>query len=238
MMATANDIIKLAKNEIGTTEKAINNIKYNTDYYGGSVSGEEFDWCVVFIWWIFQKAKASNLFCNGKKTAYVPYVYNYASKHNLLNKSGKVGDLAIITWDGKSADHIGIVEMVNGKDYTTIEGNTSGSKGEGVYRKVRNINNILGFYRPHYINSNVGETEKEIFCKVEMKQICAGSKGAQVKTLQRIMYCYFQCPDDLKIDGDFGSITTKYCKKLQASLKLTQDGICGVNTWKGALNLS
>lgn len=239
-MATASKLVSLAQAEIGTVETPTNNVKYNTEYYGGQVSGSEFDWCVVFIWWLFQKANAASLFCGGKKTAYVPYVYSYATEHNLSQKTGKIGDLAIISFSGGSADHIGIVESVSGSTYTTIEGNTSGSKGQGVYRKTRKASEILAFYRPAYkkeANSSNSNNSKEVICKVEMKQIAFGSTGAQVKTLQRIMYCYFGCPSVLKIDGIYGTITKKYCIKLQAALGITQDGICGVNTWKGALNL-
>lgn len=239
-MATASKLVSLAQAEIGTVETAINNVKYNTEYYGGQVSGSQFDWCVVFIWWLFQKANAASLFCGGKKTAYVPYVYNYATEHNLSQKTGKVGDLAIISFSDGSADHIGIVESVSGSTYTTIEGNTTGPKGQGVYRKTRKDSEILAFYRPAYekeTNSSNSNNSKGVICKVKMKQIAFGSTGAQVKTLQRIMYCYFGCPSDLKIDGTFGTITKKYCIKLQAALGITQDGICGVNTWTGALNL-
>lgn len=51
-----------------------------------------------------------------------------------------------------------------------------------------------------------------------MPVIKRGSTGAAVKTLQRICYCYFSCPADLKIDGDFGAITDKYCKNYRQKL--------------------
>lgn len=232
-MAKASDILKIATNEIGVVEKATNNVKYNTEYYGGAVSGSEFNWCVVFLWWCFKKAKASNLFCGNKKTAYVPYVVNYYTQRKLMVTSPKKGDIAIITFNGHSADHIGIVESANGNTVTTIEGNTSGTKGEGVYRKHRKMSEILYLFRPEYDK----ETEKGVTCKVEMKQIQAGSIGAQVKTLQRILYCYFGCPKDFKIDGEFGRTTKKYCEKFQALKGLTKDGICGEKTWYAVLNL-
>ena len=106
-----------------------------------------------------------------------------------------------------------------------------------MYRKTRKASEILAFYRPAYEKETNANTSKGVICKVEMKQIAFGSTGAQVKTLQRIMYCYFGCPSELKIDGIYGAITKKYCIKLQAALGIPQDGICGVNTWKGALNL-
>lgn len=240
-MATASDILNIARQEIGVTESSTNNVKYNTEYYGGEVSGTNFDWCVVFVWWVFKKANASSLFCNGKKTAYVPYVVSEYTKQNALVTDGKPGDLAIISFNGHSADHIGIIESVEKNTILTIEGNTSGSNGEGVYRKIRKKSEVLYIFRPKYepekAESTTSDSTQGVICKVNMKQISYGSKGAQVKTLQRILYCYFGCPSELKIDGKFGTITKKYCIKLQGVLGIAQDGICGVDTWTGALNL-
>lgn len=67
--------------------------------------------------------------------------------------------------------------------------------------------------------------------KVELSILKNGSKGEQVKTLQRLLYCINGCPTDLKIDGQFGPIVTKYVKAFQKSNKLTQDGIVGQDTW-------
>ena len=60
-MATANDIIKLLEKEVGIKESPANsnNVKYNTAYYGRKVSGSEYPWCCVFVWWIFNQAGAS-----------------------------------------------------------------------------------------------------------------------------------------------------------------------------------
>lgn len=86
--------------------------------------------------------------------------------------------------------------------------------------------------------TDVDNTKKEGgYVAVSMPVIKRGSTGAAVKTLQRICYCYFSCPADLKIDGDFGAITDKYCKKLQAKIGCAQDGIAGTDTWNGALLL-
>ena len=68
-MATANDILKIARKEIGVKEKPAgsNNVKYNTAYYGHKVSGSNYSWCCVFVWWVFKRAKASKLFYDGEK---------------------------------------------------------------------------------------------------------------------------------------------------------------------------
>jgi hypothetical protein len=81
-MATANDIIKLLEKEVGIKEKPANSnkVKYNTAYYGREVSGSEYPWCCVFVWWIFKQAGASELFYGGKKTASCKTLYNYHKK--------------------------------------------------------------------------------------------------------------------------------------------------------------
>lgn len=51
-----------------------------------------------------------------------------------------------------------------------------------------------------------------------------GSKGEEVKTLQRLLNC--------EIDGIFGKITEEAVRNFQKNNKLTVDGIVGNNTWK------
>ncbi len=62
-MATASTIINMASKEIGVKETGVNNVKYNTEYYGRAVNGENYPWCAVFVWWVFKHAGASALFC-------------------------------------------------------------------------------------------------------------------------------------------------------------------------------
>ena len=42
-------LIETARGQVGTARRPINNVKYNTSYYGVEVSGKQFKWCVVFI---------------------------------------------------------------------------------------------------------------------------------------------------------------------------------------------
>ena len=60
-----------------------------------------------------------------------------------------------------------------------------------------------------------------------------GSKGEEVKKLQRYLNWYFKGDDELKplkIDGEFGSITNGRVKLLQRQLKLVIDGVVGKKT--------
>ena len=196
MSCSATEIINVAKNEIGITEKSTNNIKYNTDYYGGSVSGSQFDYCVVFIWWCFKQLNSTGLFCGGTKTAYVPYVDNYAreNKRTVPKTSIMPGDILIYDWDGDGdGDHIGFCESVSGNNITAIEGNTSGAKGEGVYRKQRTKADVLTVYRPVYTADSQGaSTSKTTIYKVA-KDVIKGKYGngnSRKKKLEAAGYNY------------------------------------------------
>ena len=71
-MATASDILALARGDLGVKESPAgsNCVKYNTEYYGSKVSGAQLNWCAVFIWWLFRRAGAAGLYYGGGRTAY------------------------------------------------------------------------------------------------------------------------------------------------------------------------
>ena len=149
-MSDLERILTLAREQIGVRENppGSNDIIYNTDYYGGAVQGAKFPWCCVFIWWLFWKTGLSALFCGGEKTAYCPFVVQYAREHGQWVTGGyRAGDLLLFDWDGdRQADHIGICESVNGTWAVTVEGNCGGA----VERMKRAFSDIMGAYRPGY----------------------------------------------------------------------------------------
>lgn len=157
-MATANDVLAVARGEIGVTEypPGSNNVKYNTEYYGRQVYGDDaYPWCMVFVWWVFKHAGASSLFFDGAKTASCPTYYRWASKTGRWYTSGyKPGDVVIFRFSSSGYDHVGIVETANSDgSYTTIEGNTSltnDDNGGAVMRRTRYRSQIVGAYRPEY----------------------------------------------------------------------------------------
>lgn len=159
-------VLKTAANEVGTVSNpnTMNN-KYNKWYYGGNVNSPKLHWCVVFVAWVLEQCGLRSLLCEGTKTAFVPYVVNYAKKHGLW-VAGKLqpGDLIIFDWNGDgSGDHIGIVEKVNADgSYVTIEGNTNEGKNKScVARKTRKGKTIMGAYRPEYPVEEKKETVPE-----------------------------------------------------------------------------
>lgn len=67
---------------------------------------------------------------------------------------------------------------------------------------------------------------------IELSVLRKGSKGEQVKTLQRLLNAF---GDNLAVDGSFGSKTDAALKSYQNKNNLEVDGICGVKTWESIL---
>lgn len=155
-MISLSDISKLNAAfyaEIGTREnpRGSNNVKYNTDYYGHEVSGDNYAWCCAFIWWVFRKCGLAMTFCAGNKTAYCPFVVNWARAHNRWVTSGyQLGDILLYDWNGDGlADHIGWCAGVAGGYAKSIEGNSS----DAVRLNSQPFSKIMGAYRPVYSDS-------------------------------------------------------------------------------------
>lgn len=149
MPCKASDIIKIARKEIGTVEdpKGSNKIKYNTDYYSQEVSGASYSWCAVFVWWCFKQAGAKELYYDGKKTAYVPTLDQWAKSSGLVVTDPQPGDLIIFDWNRNNiGDHIGICTGSDVQTVKTIEGNTD----DGVYERMRQREDVLRVIRPKY----------------------------------------------------------------------------------------
>lgn len=159
-MASASQVLKVARSQIGVKESPTgsNKVKYNNEYYGRVVSGDNYDWCAVFVWWVFKEAGCSELFYGGKKSAYCPSIADYyIAKGQTVGKSeGKAGDIVLFDFnDNGTSDHIGFIEEKNPDGtYTTIEGNTGGN-GQ-VMRKTRYKSDINHICRPKYDGKKTG----------------------------------------------------------------------------------
>lgn len=154
-MATASDILALAQGELGMKESPAgsNCVKYNTEYYGGKVSGSQFNWCAVFIWWLFRHAGAAELYYGGGRTAYCPTLMSF-HRGQAVSGDYRPGDVVFFNFDGGSAaKHVGLCESWDGTYITTIDGNTgtsSEANGGAVMRRTRHKKYIVGAYRPKY----------------------------------------------------------------------------------------
>ncbi len=155
-MATAGELLALARGEIGVKESPAgsNQVKYNTAYYGREVSGPNLHWCAVFVWWLFWTAGAPELYYGGEKTAYVPALLAWARREGLTVTTPIPGDLVCFDFNGNGApDHVGLCESWDGTYVTTIDGNTgttSEANGGAVMRRRRHRRYIAAVIRPQY----------------------------------------------------------------------------------------
>ena len=153
-MATAEKLLETARAELGVKESPAgsNQVKYNAWYYGRTVSGAAYPWCMAFVQWCCAQAGVEL----PAKTASGSALMTAAKKAGLwVTDDYHPGDIALFDWQGdKRPDHCGIVELAlpSGK-YATIEGNTSvsnDSNGGQVMRRTRAAAAILGAVRPKY----------------------------------------------------------------------------------------
>ena len=87
-----------------------------------------------------------------------------------------------------------------------------------------------------YPTSTINPTVKESgTVNITMNVLQKGSKGSQVKTLQRLLVALGYNVGAAGIDGDFGNDTESATKKFQKDKVLIVDGIVGANTWNKLL---
>lgn len=150
-MATVNEVLKTAKEEIGTKESPVNSnkVKYNTWYYGKEVSGSAYPWCMAFIMWLFNQTGMKLPY----KTASCSALLNWYKKNRPKSvfNAPMAGDIVIYNFG-----HTGIVESIGNGSITAIEGNTSpgtaGSQSNGgmVCRRTRKTSLVTAYIRPDY----------------------------------------------------------------------------------------
>jgi len=215
-MATATDVINVATAEIGVKETGVNNVKYNTEYYGRVVSGDNYAWCAVFVWWAFKHAGASSVFCGGAKENSVYDIWSYYNSLGRVYSTPKVGDIAIITTNaGGTYGHTAIVSEVGIKFYYTIDGNS----GDQVGRTRRAINDGNMFCRPAYGTTGNSSTTLSL-----------GSSGAEVLDMQQKLIALGYSCGSAGADGQFGQGTYAAVCNFQSDHGLTVDGVIGSAT--------
>lgn len=81
------------------------------------------------------------------------------------------------------------------------------------------------------------DTEKEVYCKVDVRVLKKGAKGEDVKALQTLLIGYgFDCGSS-GADGSFGGATDKALRAYQKDRGLSVDGSCGKKTWSKLLGV-
>ena len=227
---------------------------YDAKYYNGNKNG--FAWCDVFVDWCFFKAYGAKegqcIQCQtGPYGAGCGFSMQYYQQQKRFDKNPKVGDQIFFRYSGNSgADHTGIVVEVTSSQIVTVEGNSGNQVKKNTY--ARTYGCIIGYGHPLYDETDgattvpaptpVAETKKteatEKAVTVSLKQLSQGSTGAQVKTIQRIIYVR-GINSKIDIDGDFGPITKAGVidlqKKLFPNASSEWDGVVGQKTWTAVL---
>ncbi|MGI5200543.1 CHAP domain-containing protein [Spirillospora sp. CA-108201] len=158
--ASAQDVIKLARTQVGIHEDASGNSKFN-DWYIGSSLGElnahrigaksasvykGQSWCDMFVSWLGQHTGTKGMGAD----AYTVSHAKWFKKTGRFGETPKPGAVVFFAWSGggiKGVEHVGIVVKDN-HDGTinTIEGNT----GDAVKQRVRDTSTVAGYGYPEY----------------------------------------------------------------------------------------
>lgn len=122
-------------------------------YFNGKKQG--FDWCAVFIAWVYFKAFGRELsqrvlsYPERSCAAGVKWVYTYGKRAGRIVKNPQPGDIIILTSvNGQSWQHVGIVSAITADRVATIEGNNGNRVREWGYDKDNP--RIAGYLRPRW----------------------------------------------------------------------------------------
>ena len=172
MKRTVNNLIGLAKNEVGYLEKkskknlnskTANAGKNNYTKYSEVFGVNGCYWCCYFVCWLFymlcgkSKTEAKKMLC-GCLTGACETLRQAFKKAGRYSSTPKLGALVFFSGSRHAgANHIALVVKLNEKYIWTTEGNTSGANGVidnggGVTTKkyLRTYSKILGYGYPIY----------------------------------------------------------------------------------------
>lgn len=225
-MATANDVLNIARGWLGYSEvngkfKEILNVYNNHKPLARGYKMKTTDeWCACFVSACFIKANATDL--SGTEVSCSKFIEIFKEKGIWLedgSQKPKVGDIILFDWDTKAQpnngapDHIGLVEQVNGNTIICIEGNKSAK----VDRRTINVGwgYIRGFARPKYSGEGSSSTtiKKKTVDQIaqEVIQGAWGTGTARKSALTKAGYDYATVQarvNEILAGGTKKSITT------------------------------
>ena len=116
MPATAEQVIQIALKYVGVRETppGSNITPFTEAYFDGHLPANpaaSAPWCVIFGWYVFREAGASELLCNGAKVGSCSAVLRWASANRLTVAKDQTrrGDILLFDWDQPDTvpDHFG-----------------------------------------------------------------------------------------------------------------------------------
>lgn len=152
-MATALDVLNVARTQIGFHEGASNENPYGI-WYGVPNA----PYCAMGISWCFAQIGLSHLIAaqTPKGFSYNPAALPWFQRQGMVvNKmQAQPGDLAFFDWNGDGVvDHVELIEAASLGGLTTIGFNTGSANDptkEGCWRLHRNYLFIMAVVRPRY----------------------------------------------------------------------------------------
>ena len=247
MSNTASAILKQARSWLGCNEadgshkKIIDTYNSHKPLARGYKLKYTDSWCAGYVSAVAIACKATDI---------IPTECGCQKMIDLFKKIGcwqedesvtpQPGWIMFYDWqdDGKGdnsgwSDHVGIVEKVEGDLITVIEGNYDNKVQR---RNIRvNYKYIRGYGVPKY-DTEPAEKPATKAIAIEMAELKKGSKGEQVKVLQRILSTYgYNLGSNNPFDGSFGALTDAAVRAFQKAHGLTVDGIVGAKTWAALL---
>ncbi len=220
-----NKIISLAIEQLGNDY---------TTYCKDMGYNYRIEWCACFISWLAEKLGITDIIpvdisCNSQ----IKKFKNMGVWHT--DRNFQSGDIIYYDWDiSGDADHVGIIEKVNGMSLTVIEGNNGNFPNDRVRRREISSESslIFGYARPKYpVKSSANSSDVNI----SLPTVRKGDSGNAVKILQLVLVAYEYNIGKYGADGDFGSDTESAVKQFQKNSGISVDGIVGENTWSELL---
>jgi hypothetical protein len=154
-MATALDVLNVARSQIGFVEGPMNENPYGIWYGIPNAS-----YCAMGVSWCFAQVGLSHLVAaqTPKGFAYCPAGLTWFQRQGLVvNKyQAQPGDIVFFSWGTGVAEHVEIVEAASADGLTTIGFNTgdqntrAAANGGGCYREHRPYLYVMAIVRPRY----------------------------------------------------------------------------------------
>ena len=220
-----NKIISLAIEQLGNDY---------TTYCKDMGYNYRIEWCACFISWLAEKLGITDIIpidmsCNSQ----IKKFKSMGVWHT--DRNFQSGDIIYYDWDiSGDADHVGIIEKVNGMSLTVIEGNNGNYPNDRVRRReISSASSLIfGYARPKYpVKSSANSSDVNI----SLPTVRKGNSGNAVKILQLALVAYEYNIGKYGADGDFGSDTESAVRQFQKNSGIEVDGIVGKDTWSELL---
>lgn len=199
----------------------------NRNMFGVWYGANGVQWCMQFVQYCYDKAGSPLPY----KTASCGWFLDWYKQYHpeCIVTDPQPNDIVIY----QEHKHTGIVERTKGSMMWVIEGNTSidsDDNGGAVMRRTRQISTAMAFIRPSLMKQ---KGDGKVI--VVLNTIKQGSKGQQVKALQRLLISLGYDLGKYGADGDCGSKTITAIKLFQRDNGLVVDGVAGKATWNALL---